>query len=59
MFQEMNRRDRLRLSAESELDVRTIDRAEQEGIKALRSECDRERLKKAAARLRIALPESK
>jgi hypothetical protein len=38
----VDRRKRLRLAAESELDVRTIERAETMGISAVRRECDRE-----------------
>lgn len=57
MLREVKRRDRLRLAAESELDVRTIDRAAVEGVSALRSEVDRERLKKASKRLGVTLPD--
>jgi hypothetical protein len=43
------------LAGEADIDPRTVERAEQLGICAIRSETDRERLRKAARRLRIPL----
>jgi hypothetical protein len=55
----LKRRDRLRLAGEAELDPRTIERAQVEGVQSIRSESDRERLRKALRRLHLELPEGK
>jgi hypothetical protein len=47
--------DILRLAAETGLDPRTIERAVDNGIDALRAKVDRERLKAAADKLRLKL----
>lgn len=46
----------LRLALESELDPRTIRRALRDGVSSLRAEASRERLTRAAKKLRVKLP---
>jgi hypothetical protein len=53
---QLSHADVLHLAAEAELDPRTVRRAWDEGLNALRSEVDRARLIRAAAKLRIEWP---
>jgi hypothetical protein len=47
----------LRLAAETQLDPRTVKRAVEEGVGALKAAIDRERLREAAKRLGVKLRE--
>jgi len=51
----LDRRDILRLAAETGLDARTVKRAADRGVDSLRAEVDRERLRAAAAKLKLTL----
>jgi hypothetical protein len=51
----IDRRDILRLAAETGLDPRTVKRAVERGIQSLRAEVDRERLRAAATKLELKL----
>jgi hypothetical protein len=51
----ISRRDVLRLSAETELDPRTIKRAVERGVESMRAEADQRRLREAAAKHNIAI----
>jgi hypothetical protein len=51
----ISRRDVLRLSAETELDPRTIKRAVERGVNTMKAEADRRRLREAATKLSIAI----
>jgi len=51
----IDRRDVLRLSAETELDPRTIKRAIERGIESMKTETDRRRLREAAAKHNITI----
>jgi hypothetical protein len=46
----------LRLSAEAQLDPRTVQRAAERGVDSIRAEVDRQRLRDAAKRLGVELP---
>jgi hypothetical protein len=54
----LDRRTRLLLSAYSELNERTVERAADRGISSLRSECDRQRIRRACRKLPVELPEA-
>jgi hypothetical protein len=54
---DLSRADLLRLSAETGMDPRTIKRAVDRGIRSIRAEVDRERLKDAAKKLGLKLKE--
>ena len=53
----VDRRKRLHLAAESQLDPRTIDRAEALGVTSVRSEADRDRLRAACRKLHVPIAE--
>jgi len=50
---EISRGDVLRLAAEAQLDPRTVKRAIERGIESLQAAVDKDRLRAAAAKLRI------
>lgn len=51
----IERADILRLAAETGLDVRTVKRAVDKGVKTIRAEVDRKRLDDAAKKLGLKL----
>jgi hypothetical protein len=54
-MKKIERADILRLAAETGLDVRTVKRAVDRGIDAIRAEVDRDRLKDALSKLGLKL----
>lgn len=52
---EITRSDILRLAAEAQLDPRTVKRAIERGVEAMQGAVDKERIRAAAAKLKIKL----
>ena len=55
MKREISRRDILRLAAETDLDPRTVKRAVERGIDQMQATVDKERIRAAAKKLKIAI----
>lgn len=51
----VSRADILRLAAEAQLDPRTVKRAIEQGVDKMQAEFDKERLRAAAAKLKIRI----
>lgn len=51
----LDRADTLRLAAEAQIDPRTVRRAIEHGVAALKAEVDRIRLREAAGRLGLVI----
>jgi hypothetical protein len=52
---EITRGDVLRLAAEAQLDPRTVKRAIERGVESLQAAVDKDRLRAAAAKLKIKI----
>lgn len=53
MKQAITRADILRLAAEAQLDPRTVKRAVERGVEKMQAAVDKERLRAAAAKLKV------